>query len=717
MIGFISTVFFTILLTTTSAFAKLSNNLHLGFAGNIQVSPNGLGAFVEKYLNASLQENNDLILSTEIDPVELYQTENNEKIFPGANISLENISISQVELAHTKVECFSRNCMISLPIKKLAIQAVLVVNYFNNRIKFDINLGLRDHPELLTWVQLRLSLNTHNKQEPLLTVDSDKSKVIIENKDAFFFHIVNKANNYNFNEALLNRKLLRNLLEQSINDFTIKPIAQILNKLLEEDENLKYILDDFIAFDFPNTDLNGQIDYSANEMIHQKLEKMLDIIRLSPEQKTLRCFYDYLEKYDKYLDQNNIYSDYILDFLRKNIDELTDEPDDLYSEIRSEFESIYSRTMERLENSKRNTFVKLELKRDNDDRNNPNRPYGMSIFLLGNDNESPGFKNIARHGKLYSADEHFVIGGLLKILKLIKLNAKHTIPKAKGDEAVRLLHSYHIEWRKIEKSLRKTSSSDFGEYVLSLLEAIRNHCAHCEKSSHAFSILSSEMMLESFFKKLKLKSSSEELDSFHGRFVLPIRFFNRYMAHLYSSKKFDNIQLDLKEKDILLENARDLIVKFESAPIIKWDPIDSKFMISINEVTASLLISSGVRYTTRLNIDFHFVPDLDREGQIYFRFHKLSSDMNFLPKKEDKFIDKVFSMISMWTFLPQATKHTVIKHIAYTQIKNFLTNLRLPLPDIYVGGKLYLGPTLNTIKYNQDYVFLELIFDDIYKQE
>ena len=707
------------LLSTLSFHTLLSahaeKKLHLGFAGNIQVSPYGLASFVEQYLNANLNEVRTLAQMIEIDDIQLYTRDQSSGLLPGMSIDLQKIKISELDIGKAQVKCFTRDCLVSLPINQLVINATIVVNYLNTRAKFETCFGLTGNTDLTSWVHLNISLNTENNHDSLLIIDPKKSQISLADPQSFFFKIENKKNGYHFSNLLLNQELLSNLVEGSINEYAITPTAKALSTLLNNNETLRYILENFISLSLPNIDLNGQIDFTSNEKIQSKIREMLNDFKSNPNRKTKDDLFKYVKKYRRYIENNNIYSYYVICFLNEVRDEINHNFNEDLSAVGDEIEAISNKANENFEKSKRNTFLKLELRRDQQKSNLISQPYAMSLFLLGNDNEPPGFRDIIRHGKLYSADEHYVIGGLLNILKLIKLNERKVIPKAKSEETVRLLHSYHVEWRKISKSLKKTSSAEFSDYVLSLLNAIRNHIIYFEKSSHAPTVLASVMMLSSFFKELNLKSSHEEADSFHARFILPLRFFNRYMSYLYESNQFENIQVDLKEKDILIENARDLIIKFDSAPVIKWDTVNSKFLISIKEVSVSLLVSNTVRYKSHMNIDFHFVPDINSDGEIYFRFHKLSSDLAFLPKREDKFVDKVFSMISIWTILPHATKLTVIRHIAYTQIKHFLTNLHFPLPNLYIGGGLNLHPTLNSIKYNQDHVFLELKLNEVFK--
>ncbi|MFK7824595.1 MAG: hypothetical protein AB8G05_10580 [Oligoflexales bacterium] len=700
---------------TSSILANAKKNLHLGFAGNIQVSPSGLAVFVEKYLNSNLNEINSVLRNLSLQDIPLYSRSSQKSIFPDSEINLSALRAHQIELSKTKVKCLRRNCIISLPVKKLSVNALLTVKYLNIPINFNVNFGLKSDHELFSWIHLSMSLNATKNNKSLLEIDPENSYVNLTDEDAFFFSIRNDNNDYHFDDSLLNSDLLRTFLEKSINEFAITAIAEALSTKLNSNKSLRYFIEKFISLNLPNIDLSGQIDFSSNERVQNKIRSMLIEIKDELEPKKIQDVHSYVKKYAQHLENNQIYSYYVICFLNEIIEFLEENRNEIPSIIRDEIIAIQSKVNQNLEKSKRNTFLKLELMHEEKEIDRPNHPYAMSLFLLGNDIEPPGFRDIVRHGKLYSADEHFVIGGLLNILKNIKLNSKKMIPSAKSEKAVKGLHSYHVEWRKIAKSLKQNSSSDFGEYVLSLLNAIRDHCIYFQKSSHATSMLSSIMMLSSFFEDLNLRSSHDTLDNFHARFILPIRFINRYMAYLHESKQFENIQLDLKDKDILIENARDLIIKFESAPIIKWDPVNSKFLISIKEVSASLLVSNKVRYTTRMSIDFHFVPDIKTDGEIYFRFHKLSSDMAFLPKKSDKFIDKILSMISLWTFLPHATKLTVVRHIAYTQIKNFLTNLHFPLPDLYIGSQLSLSPELNSIKYNQDHVFLELKLNQIYK--
>ncbi|NRA45237.1 MAG: hypothetical protein HRU09_09815 [Oligoflexales bacterium] len=715
MVRLFALVWLSSYICTASLHANIERNLHLGFTGNIQVSPNGLAAFVEKYLNVNLNEVSSLIKTIEIDDMQLYKRENDASLLPGTLVDLKDLKISQMELSNTQVKCLSRNCVISLPIKSLSIDAKLVLTYFNMPITFSVNFGLRDHPDLLSWIHLNVTLNTEGGPDSLVFVDYSKSSIKLASNDSFFFQIRNNDNGYQFDDSLLNTQILGKLVEDSINKFALAPAEEALSSQLNDNESLRYFLEKFISLSLPNIDLNGQIDFSNNERIQSKIRDMLSEYKNHPEPNKAREIHKYVKKYRKYLENNNIYSYYVICFLNEILSVIDRDFSDELPLVKDEIKTIFDKTNDSLEKSKRSTFLKLELRRDEQEDNMVDQPYAMSLFLLGNDNEPPGFRDIVRHGKLYSANEHFVIGGLLNILKSIKLNAKKLIPKAKSEQAVRMLQSYHIEWRKISKSLIKTSSSEFSEYVLSLLNAIRNHCIYCEKSNHATSILSSVMMLTTFFEDLNLKSKKEEVDNFHARFILPIRFFNRYMNYLYKSKQFEKIQVDFKEKDILIEDARDLNIKFESAPVIRWDSVNSKFLISIKDVSASLLVSNKPIYPTRLSIDFHFVPDINADGEIYFRFHKLSSDMAFLPKRNDKFVNKILGMISMWTILPQAIKLTVIRHIAYKNIKAFLTNLRFPLPDLYIGGDMNLSPSLNSIKYNQDHIFLELKLNQIYK--
>ena len=707
--------FFSFYLCLSSTLANIQKNLHLGFAGNIQVSPSGLASFVEKYLNANLLEIENLAKATSLRDFEIYTRDKKSNIFPNTEIYLENLKVLDVELANAKVRCQSRSCIISLPIKNLRVESILGIKYFKMPVKFKVNFGLKGDSEIFSWIHLSVSMNTTKDNKSLMEIDPEMSSVEIADNDAFFFNIKNDDKDYQLDDSLLNSKLLTVFLEKSINKFAINIVAETLSSKLNSNMSLRYFIEKFISLSLPNIDLNGQIDYANNERIHDKIRTMLDYIKDNLDPIKIIEVHNYIKKYRQYLENNQIYSYYVICFLNEMLEFI--DTHNISDSIRNEFSAIYENVNNNFEKSKRNTFLKLELKHDEQELDTPNQPYAMSLFLLGNDIEPPGYKDIVRHGKLYSADEHFVIGGLLNILKSIKLNEKKIIPSSKSEKAVRSLHRNHVEWRKISKSLKKTSSADFGEYVLSLLNAIRDHCTYFQKSSHATSILSSVMMLTSFFKDLNLRSPDDTLDHFHARFILPIRFINRYIAYLHASKQFENIQVDLKDKDILIENARDLVVKFESVPIIKWDPVNSKFLISIKEVAASLLVSNKVRYSTRLSIDFHFVPDINIDGEIYFRFHKLTSDMAFLPKRDDKFIDKILSMISLWTFLPHATKLTVIRHIAYTQIKYFLTNLHFPIPDLYIGNQLNLNPTLNSIKYNQDHVFLELKLNQVYKAE
>lgn len=684
-----------------------SSLLDLGFVGNVQISPEGVAAFIEKFVNLQKDHLVDSLNTAIVERLLLQRD-------PIASFNALSFNINQLKfeglvLGAISTENNGFKYKVKVPVEELDILGKLRIGIADARqINLQFNMTLNHQIENpVAYFDFSFELDIRKPANEAFRFVAEESQFSLPASSQLSLDFINLDNGMPLlaSSDLFKQEVLNGLTQEIFNHLipeALESQSELLGSALMD------TIEGVSAVSIPAIDMTGQIDYYYIEQSQNKILELFENVERSCDLQRVAALSNYIQKYERYIVDHKIFIYFVMYFVEQFRHRLDSANCHLLGPLRETMSHINSMMHEFYKDSLQASFLKvkhltdIELQKESPD-------YFASIYLDADQNLARNFVDLIEDGQLFSADEHKIIGHLLTASQLMKVSKRKLVENRRAKKVLHRIDRAIEDWELSITKMQFHATEHFERYVRSIFKSMERHYRFFESDSYANKLREQVESMRTLMDTTMAFHDRLKKNKYHVKILLPIDFINRYLKSLYEAGKFDRLDFGISDDDLIDSGQREILVSFKSPPAIIWDDVKSCFKLVVESIKSKVYFrfAKGVKIPIKqyLSVSFDFIPDQNQKGEFCFSFSKVAGKFEYIWQDDATVPEKLLSVWSLASFKGPIVR-PIIEPLVYNQLDAILSQFATVVPDLSLTPTIVLHPQLCLVSYNRDNIMI-----------